>query len=1251
MNIPLIDISDLSNEQQKQQIESSRFNEGEIPIDIFNEVPFRIKLIKVSEQEFYFYFTTHHIIADGWSMGVLINDLAALFTNECGGHVEIPEPRQISSFVKEQETIKGSDAIQAATEYWKNQFKDGIPVLEFPTDLSRPTSKTYTAKVEKLSISKTLYTDLKAVALQEKMTFFNLIYTAFQVFVHRLSHQDDFVIGITSATQANGDNPYLVAHGVNLLPIRLQTNATDTFSKVLSETRHKILHAYKHQDLAFGTLLKALRVPRSPDRTPIISILFNMDSPIKPLKFHDVEVDLNPIQRNYETFDVFVNIKPSKEGCIIEWIYNTDLLFPETAQRRLKEFETLLQSIVQDPQQTVGQLNILPEAEKKIIVEAWNNNIVKRPDHVIHQYLEEQAVSTPDRIAVSDAHQSMTYHQLNQRANQVAHYFVAQGVHTGNFIGVCFERSVDMIVALMACMKIGAIYVPLDPVNPTNRLKVIIDDAQANFLITVENLIDTLPSDFNNVICLDRDETRIRACSTSNLFKKIDPDQLVYVNYTSGSTGKPKGVLIPHYAVVDHHLAIIKALNLGADEKIFSVASIAFDPSVQDFFLPLMIGAQVYIASHQEKTDGFQLKAALDKVKPTLMQATPSTWRLLLMANWEGHEHLSILCGGEGLSKELSNKLISRSRRLYNIYGPTETTIWSTLKRLEGDRALTHAESSYEPIGRPIENVQIYLLDNYQKPVPIGVAGEVYIGGIGVAPHGYFKRDDLNAEKFIANPFSNTPGDKLYRTGDMARYLVNGDLEYLNRADTQVKIRGFRIELGEIESAIDQFEGVQENIVIIREDKKDDKRLVAYCIPKQGLSIDFDELKKHLKSRLPDYMIPLAFVKMDQFPLTATMKVNRNKLPLPEATESALKRSFVPAESDLEKVVEKIWSALLDIPKISIDDDFFELGGHSLIAVNMITLLEKETGKKLPLATLLENSSIKKLARLLEDDQKIEQTKNSSLVPIRPSGSKTPLYIVHGAGLHVLMFQMLASHMDSEQPIFALQARGLNGEAEPLNRMEDIAAHYINEILEQNPDGPYALAGYSFGGLIAFEMAKQLKAMGKEVKMLAMFDTIVRKDITNEKEAESYYKKLATLGKKVAWNISSLAKNPIPNFKYKSYILKRKYQRWAGKDNVNNNFQEADAIYGGKVDLANKEAFDHYSITPYAGKIDLFKAEQHRFYLDDFKYLGWKPYALGGIEIHTVPGDHLTLFDPNHGKQFAEILQNCLNESEVSNLV
>jgi len=804
-----------------------------------------------------------------------------------------------------------------------------------------------------------------------------------------------------------------------------------------------------------------------------------------------------------------------------------------------------------------------------------------------------------------------------------------------------------------------------------------VEDADCGFLITEQSLLDRLPTEETLMVCLDKDKKNIQAQSKENLNLDLNSEDLVYVNYTSGSSGKPKGVLIPHYAVIDHHLALQEELQLNAEDVICSVASIAFDPSVQDYFLPLFLGASLTIVREEIKMDGFLLTAYLQKVKPTLMQATPSTWRMLLLAGWKGEERLTILSGGEGLTKDLSNNLITKCKRLYNIYGPTETTIWSTLKRIDEQTIANKTISGYEPVGRPLQNVQVYILDAFKNEVPIGAAGELYIGGVGVAPNGYFKREKLTKEKFISlsnlknrdskesmnlptqppapkgeHPpaqrsrsldSSNRENGKLYRTGDLGRFLPNGDIEYLNRVDNQVKIRGFRIELGEIESVLAKYKGIRENVVIIREDQPKVKKLVAYVTMNANEELDSNELRNWLADKLPDYMVPLDFVVMEAFPMTATSKINRNKLPIPAYAKTSAEQGLTPPSSPEEMFLIDLWKELLSIPEISIHDNFFELGGHSLIAVAMIARIEKETGNRLPLAALLEYNTVSRLAKLLQKPNSTEvnnqQDIYNSLVPIKKEGTKPPVYLVHGAGLHVLMFQTLAAHMGEDQPIYALQARGLDGRFEPLDNIEAIAAHYLSEILTQNPKGPYFLAGYSFGGLIAFEMARQLKAQGKEVAMLGMFDTVVRFHLSENGQSKSYYQQLRGLTKKVGFNLSLLAKNPIENAKYKTHVLKRYYQRWKWSRQGEEVAQKEDQNFAALVDQMNLKAFQKYQIQEYDGPIHLFRAKEKRFYLEDFEYLGWKPYAKQGVIVREVPGDHLNLFNPPNGALFAAILQ------------
>lgn len=1245
VDVPFVDLSEFDKSTQEVKLKALHETEAEELMDLYEGPLCRFKIVKMAAEVHLVFITVHHIISDGWSLGIVSTDLGELYASEIGTPAkDLKPPKQLGAFALEEINGKQTDAFAKSEKYWVDQFKEDVPVLEFPTDRSRPPIKTFNSSMEKIVLSKEVYNDLRKTAAKQGTTFYVFVYAAFQAFIHRLSQQDDFVLGVVAAGQSIAGNQDLVGHSVSLLPVRMQTNGEIPFAEHLKKARSVVLDAFDHQNYTLGSLVKQLKLPRDLSRQPIVSILFNMDNAFNNMNFGGLQVSTRAIPRHYETFDIFINIKLLENGVAFEWIYNTDLFNQDTIQRRLREFETLLNGIVENPGQLISKLPLLPEEEKSKVLKEWNQTKAKYPlDKTIHELFEQQVERTPNSVALQYREQVLTYSQLNKKVNQLAHYMQSQGIAKGDFVGIYFERSAEMVISLLATLKLGAIYIPLDPVNPSDRLQLILEDVDAKYLLTHQRLKNRLPRFEGKVICLEDVQKQINKASAENPGAVVDAKDLAYVIYTSGSTGKPKGVAIPHYTVVDHHMAICDKIGVTEEDSIFAVASVAFDPSVQDFFLPLFIGAKTIVAGQDTVVDGFLLKEALDTTQPTLMQATPSTWRMLLLAGWSGNKNLKILSGGEGLTKDLAQELISRSAQLWNIYGPTETTIWSTAKKLEGDRLKTIGETSYEPVGSPINNVQVYILDKHMQPVPIGVGGEIYIGGIGVAPNGYYKRPDLTAQTFIRNPFQENGMDsKLYRTGDLARYLSNGDIEYLSRGDKQVKIRGFRIELGEIESAIAAYPEVRENILMVREDQPGNKQLVAYIIPKGQKKIDFSSLKLFLKDKLPEYMVPAAFVQLEAFPMTASMKVNRKKLPAPEFIPASDNREFQAPSTETEQVIAKIWKELLGLDKISVNDNFFELGGHSLIAVNMMAKIDRALSKKLPLATLLENSTIKLLARLLDGEANTPIIR--SLVPIKSTGNKPPIYLVHGAGLHVLLFQTLAQHMDEDQPIYALQARGLHGEAEPLNSIEEIASHYIGEILEQNAEGPYCLAGYSYGGIIAFEMAKQLQAMGKEVNMLAMLDTVVRGAITGEQDSKKFGERVVSLSRKAAWNIKDAISYPSSSLKYRSYVLKRSLRRWMFKVRNKNDQNGQQNNYAALVDKKNLEAFYKYRIQPYNGKIHLFRAKERRFYMNDQEFLGWKPYINGNIMIHEVPGDHLTLFDPPNGKVFAEIFQRCLDD-------
>jgi len=1216
--------------------------EAETPMDLFKGPLVRFQIIRQEEEIHLVIITVHHIIADGWSLGILSTDLGELYAKLTKQQHKISaRPKQLSTYAIEVAKAKNTAAYSNAENYWTEQFKTDVPILAFPTDRLRPPVKTYSSALEKIHFSAKVHQKIKTVASKQGTTFYNFMFAAFQTFIHRLSQQETFTLGVVAAGQAIAGNQDLVGHSVSLLPLKMSVISADSFASHLKKVRGKILDAFDHQNYTLGALVKKIKLPRDTSRQPIISVLFNLDSDFSQLNFGDLKVSTKAVPRNYETFDIFINLKPTNNGIFFEWIYNTDLFDATTIQRRLKEFDTLLNGILEEPTLPIAQLPILPKTVKEKLLTSWNaTNVDNFSTSCIYSLFEKQVSKTPNNTALVFDNQIFNYLQLKNKVENLAGYLQQKGVKRRQKVGIYLERSAEMLISLLAVLKLGGIYIPLDPINPKERLQIILEDVGASFLISHQPLKDCLPNFKGSILFYeDGKKNTFSAIIQNGSTPRVD--DLAYIIYTSGSTGKPKGIAIPHYAVIDHHLAIIDKFNVEESDKILAVASIAFDPSVQDFFMPLFVGAQVIIADKVAVKDGFAMKALMDQFQPTFMQATPSTWQMLMLTGWQGNTQLKALSGGEGLSKELARDLLIRSKEVWNIYGPSETTIWSTTKQIH-TALLDNSNFSYLPIGKPINNVKIYILDQHQQLVPIGVGGEIYLAGIGVAPQGYYNLPALTAKSFIQNPFSKEQNyQTLYRTGDRGRYLPNGDIEYLNRGDKQVKIRGYRIELGDIETIIGQYPTVQENRVMVREDQPNDKRLAAYLVVNNKESFQIKAIKDFLEDQLPNYMIPTAFVLMDQFPMTVSKKVDRSKLPIPPRATHTKQEEFIFPNSPTEKVLAKIWSDILGIQKLGVHDNFFELGGHSLIAVSMMAKIEKQLGRKVPLAALLKHATINQLAYLL--DQEKETIFEGSLVPIKTTGSKPPIYLIHGGGLHVLMFQTLAANMNNEQPIYALQAKGLNGEGTPLNRIEEMAAHYIAEIEKLNPNQPFALAGYSFGGLIAFEMAKQLKAANKKVLMLAVFDTVIKQELTDFES--SFLEKFSTVGKKVAWNLKDLISNPNSTLSYRKYIYQRRLNNWKYnlfKDKKSRSQNEESRLTG-MINKSNFEAWKNYQITPYKGDLHLFRAKEQRFFINDPKFLGWTPFIIGKIHTLDVPGDHLSLFNPPNGKTFAKILQELLD--------
>ncbi|TSD67380.1 amino acid adenylation domain-containing protein [Inquilinus sp. KBS0705] len=1238
VSIDYHDLAGQSNQQNQLFIQNYNRQSAITPLDLINGPLFKVALFKLSEEEYHLTLLIHHIICDGWSIGVIMQDLSKLYTAfATGAALQLPPALRFSDYAIEETAFATRAEHKQTEDYWVNQFKGSDHLLNVPADNLRPAHRTYKSHRDDFTLDAALVEQVKLMGRKAGASFVTTLMAAYEVFLQEITGQEEIILGLPSAGQSATGNYSLVGHCVNLLALRSFPTPDKTFTAYLKERNSTLLDAYEHQQYTFGSLLKKLNIPRDASRLPLVPVVFNIDIGMNEgIAFDGLKHRYINNPREYETFEIFLNITDHK-GLTLEWSYNTQLFEAATIKRMMDEFEHLLRQLVKTPDAQIGQIPSMHADELLAQLKEWNNTKVEYPkEKPLHQIISETAAKYPGNIALKYNDETYTYRQLNEQANRLAAVLIANGVKPKDKVAISLDRSAELAVGILAIIKTGATYVPLDPIFPINRINYMLADSGAVVLLTSAAYKGAYQSTATQIV-LDDIWPGLDKYPATDPDVKVNGEDLLYILYTSGSTGQPKGVQIAHHNVVNFLYSMQKAPGLTVEDKLLAVTTISFDIAGLELFLPLITGAQIVMAGADASKDGRILLDIINKEKITVMQATPYTWRILIEAGWD-KERIKVICGGEALPMDLAHGILARASSLWNVYGPTETTIWSTLKEITVD-------DKNISIGKPIDNTGIYILDKFLRPIAPGIAGELYISGAGVAK-GYLNKPELTAEKFVADPFE--PGQIMYRTGDLATYTPTVDLMYVSRVDAQVKIRGYRIETGEIEYNLAQQDSIKQAVVIARADNNGVDKLIAYVVltdgaePTDNQAEFINAWRAALKKSVPDYMVPDNFIIIRQMPLTPNGKVDKKSLAAQGPAPTGHSNTYVAPRTDIEKLVADIWIELLGVEKVGIYDNFFELGGHSLIAVQVMARIEKETGKRLPLAILFENSTVEKLALVLNLDGK--SITWDSLVSIKPKGNKIPIYIVHGAGLNVLLFNTLANHMDAEQPVYGLQAKGLNGVDEPLSRLEDIAAHYIASIRAQNPNGPYALAGFSFGGIIAFEMARQLEALNLEVKMLAMFDTYAYRTTHYDPFVTKYYKKGLYLARQI-WHSATFKDGFKKTIEYRSRALNRSITRMFWKMKYGNKQEQTGFFgYANKIDETNNIASRHYRIQPYDIAVELFRAEVRSFYLDDFEYMGWKPYALKGVKIHKIPGEHNTIFKEPNDKMFAKILQDCLNK-------
>ncbi len=943
--VTVIDLSPMAEAGRAEEVRRLASEEARRPFNLAQGPLVRATLLRLSDQEHVLLLTLHHIVSDAWSRGVFNHELTALYEAFAAGRPSpLPGlPVQYADYVVwQREWLRGA-VLERQLQYWRPQLA-GVPVLELPFDHPRPAVQTYRGAHAAFRLPKQLSAQLTALSRREGVTLYMTLLAAFQTLLARYTGQDDIAVGSPIAGRNRAEFEGLIGFFVNTLVMRSDLSGDPTFRELLGRVREVALGAYAHQELPFERLVEKLAPVRSLSHSPLFQVMFVLqNAPKQTLELSAVSLEPLEVDSGTAKFDLTLFMSEGPDGLSGQLEYNTDLFEAGTIRRMLGRWEVLLEGIAADPSRHLSELSLLPEADY--------------PWACLHELFERQAARTPEAVAVVYEGQELSYAELNARANQLAHYLRGQGVGPDVLVGVYVERSLEMVVGLLGILKAGGAYLPLDPAFPRDRLAFMLKDSQAPVLLTQRHLLAQLPASGVRIVALDADWEAIARHSRQGPSSGIGPEALAYVIYTSGSTGLPKGVAIEHRSVVNFLASMRREPGLRAGDRLLAVTTLSFDIAGLELYLPLAVGACVEVVSREVAADPARLRERLAQSGATVMQATPTSWQMLVDVGWERAAALKVLCGGEALGRKLANALLARACEVWNLYGPTETTIWSAAYKLEGKQEA----GSAVPLGRPIANTQLYVLDEAMQPVPAGVAGELYIGGAGLA-QGYLNRPELTAEKFVPDPFGSEPGGRLYRTGDLARYRPDGTLEYLGRIDHQVKVRGYRIELGEVEAVLREQAGVREAVVVAREDVPGDTRLVAYIVPQQELMSPTNVLRSFLQQRLPDYMIPSAFVRLNALPLTPNGKVDRHALPAPDYTRPGLEKAVVAPHDAFERQLTQMWEDLLGVTPIGVHDNFFELGGHSLLAVQLCVHIEKQMGIRLPLTALFERPTIAHLA-------------------------------------------------------------------------------------------------------------------------------------------------------------------------------------------------------------------------------------------------------------------------------------------------
>ncbi|GHO70187.1 hypothetical protein KSC_090790 [Ktedonobacter sp. SOSP1-52] len=1246
----IIDLSHLAREEREPLAQQLAQQEARRPFDLTRGPLLRCWLLQLAEQEEQvLLLTLHHIISDGWSMSILVRELTSFYAAFSQGQTaSLPAlPVQYADYALWQRSWLQGEVLQRQLDYWKQQLKAIVP-LELPIDHPRPPIQTFRGARMELDLPITLHQQLRELSRREGATMFMTLLASFQILLSRYSGQENIAVGTTIANRTHQEIEGLIGCFINMLVLRSDLSNNPSFIDLLAQVRGVALQAYSHQDLPFEQVVEALQPQRDLSRSPLFQVLFVMQNLPEVIgtqtSIQSKGIDL---EQHVAKLELSVMVVERGQRLSVSLGYNTDLFEARTIRNMFAHWQLLLEGIVANPEQPISLLPLLTPAEHERMLIEWNTTHVETPDYLYqHKLFEAQVERTPDAIAIVLGEVQLTYQDLNRRANQLAHRLQRLGVRPETRVGICLERSLEMVISLLAVLKAGGAYVPLDPASPRARFTRLLQEVRLPLLLTSTKLRRRLPPISARILLVEQENITLAKEASANPDVSMSPDNLAYIVYTSGSTGRPKGIMIAHRGVANYLNYLARTYHLDGSSTVLQLASVAFDASVRDIFGALTTGARMLMLGPDEFKEPQAILRKIEHHQVTaLMSIVPSLLRMLLEAAQEARGTYTslqlVLTSGEPLLVADCQKvasLMGSQIQVVNQYGPTECTMTSTYYA----SAPGWHEREIVLVGKPIPGMQAYILDHALNLVPPGIQGDIYLGGAGLA-RCYLDQAEATAERFLPHPWSAEPGQRIYKTGDIARYLPDGNIELLGRSDHQVKIRGNRVELGEIEAALSWHPQVKQSVILMKEVANHEQQLVAYVAMEQDEGEDLTgvpgELRSFLQERLPDYMLPAHFVPLATLPFTPNGKVDRQAL---ASLELALEPSrFVQFRDAVEYQLRDIWSELLNKHPISVMDNFFDLGGHSILAVRLLSHIKRTFDRELPLAALFQHQTVAELATLLREQLPPEED-TAVLVPFQMQGSRSPFFCVHPAGGEVFEYRNLSRYIGTEQPFYGMRMPDPREHVEEFRSLEGIAAYYIAAIKEVQSEGPYQIGGWSAGGQIAYEMAQQLQREGQEVRLLALLDSKppkpVKTTIEDEEEGTDDAAIARSLMRRYQLTLpENLASQGEP-IEQLSYICDQlKQQDIAPRD-----VRIEQIRFFAHVHWTIEKAIDHYIPQPYTGQVTLLKASDEDAEQTNTIISNWKALATH-LHVQMVPGTHITMIEEPRVKDLAQALAHYLN--------